>query len=119
MSDVPVDIRRFEMLSILSVLVGLVHGFVGLRDGLFDLILGAGIAIALTLTISRGRKNWARFVMLGMVVLGAAFMVWDQGYLEHPYPVITVVVSFMQLLATALLFTPQSARWLRQQASAV
>lgn len=113
MAGAPLHIRRFETLQLASIFIGLIDGFAN-GGGLFDAIFGAAVMVALTLLVSRGRKNWARWVWLVMFVLGSAFMIWTAPTVfALSYPVITVAVTLMQTVALVLLFTPQSANWLR------
>src|SRR5438552_143663 len=119
MEDRPLDIRRFETLQLTSAFVGLIRGFAIGRQGVIGPIFSALITITLTLLISRGRKNWARWTLLVMLVIGIAFIVVGsffgvtQEALSLVYPVLTLVVWLLQIVALALLFTPQSTDWLR------
>jgi len=118
MEDRPPYIRAFETLQLASAFIGLIHGF-AIGQGLFDLVFGDVIMITLTLFVSRGRKNWARWTLLVGWILGLAailaviFMGISKDVLSRGYPVITALVWLMETAALALLFTPQSARWLR------
>ena len=122
MEDRPPYIRAFETLQLASAFVGLIHGFAA-GQGLFAPISGTVITITLTLLISRGRKNWARWILVGTWVLGLAlvfaglFIGVTQEALSKTYPVLAALVWLMQGAALALLFTPQSARWLRPDQS--
>jgi len=119
MEDRPLDIRRFETLQLSAAFVGLIHGFAIGREGLFGPIFSTLISVTLTLLISRGRKNWARWTLLVMAVVGAALLVvgsffgLTQEALATVYPVLTVLVWLLEIVALALLFTPQSTSWLR------
>lgn len=119
MEERPLDIRRFETLQLTSAFVGLIHGFAIGREGLFGPIFSTLIAVTLTLLISRGRKNWARWTLLVMVVIGVVLIVVGTFFgltreaLSTVYPVLTVIVWLLQIVALALLFTPQSTNWLR------
>jgi cytochrome c oxidase subunit IV len=119
MEDRPLDIRRFETLQLVSAFVGLIHGFAIRREGIFASTFGALVTVTLTLLISRGRKNWARWTLLVMAVTGAALIVvgsflgLTQEALATVYPVLTALVWLLQIVALALLFTPQSTNWLR------
>jgi hypothetical protein len=122
MDDHPPYVRAFETLQLASAFVGLIHGF-ATGHGLFVPIFGAVSTITLTMLVSRGRKNWARWTLLGLWVLGLAlivagiFMGVTQEALSRTYPVLTALVWVMETAALALLFTPQSARWLRPDQS--
>jgi FtsH-binding integral membrane protein len=121
MEDRPPYIRAFETLQLASAFVGLIHGFA--IGQVFVAIFGAVITITLTLLISRRRKNWARWTLFGTWALGLAMVVAGlfigitQEALSTTYPVLTALVWLMQTVALALLFTPQSARWLRPDQS--
>ena len=118
MTDAPLHIRRFETLQLASIVVGLIHQFAVIDGGIFDAIMGAAIMIALTLFVSRRRKNLAKWLLLGMFVFGAAFMAWNAPTVfALGYPAITLAVTLMQAIALAFLFTPQSADWLRRSSS--
>ena len=113
MNDAPLNVRRFEVLQLASIFIGLIHQFAVTDGGIFAPIAQAAILVGLTMLVSRRRKNWARWVLLGFFGLGAAFMIWNAAaVLALGYPVITLTVTLMQTAALALLFTPQTARWL-------
>src|SRR4030095_4967469 len=101
-----------------AIVVGLIHHFAVIHGGIFDAIVGAAIIIALTLLVSRRRKNWARWLLLAMFALGAVFMAWNAPTVfALGYPAITLIVTLMQSIALVFLFTPQSAEWLRRSPS--
>src|SRR5262245_45560430 len=77
MADAPLSIRWFETIQIVSVILGLINGFAVTHDDVFRSVVSAVIVLTLTFLVSRGRKNWPRWVFLGMLVLGAAWMVWS------------------------------------------
>ena len=114
----PRDIRRFETIQLVSIAVGLIHAFATFKGGALDAIIGAVITVALTLLVSRRRQNWARWVLLAMFLFGAAFMVWfAKAILSAGYPAVTLLVTLMQTVALAMLFTRQSSDWLRHKSS--
>jgi cytochrome c oxidase subunit IV len=118
MEDRPLDIRRFETLQFAAAFVGLVHGF-AIGFGIFRSVLGAAVAIALTLLVSRYRKNWARWTLLFLFVIGVAGLVVGlffgitQKATSTVYPALTVLAWALSALAVVLLFTPKSDAWLR------
>ncbi len=117
MTEAPSHIRLFERLQLTSIFFGLIHGF-AIGDEVFGGIFGAAMMVAFTLLVSRGRKNWARWVWLVMFVFGAAFMIWNAPIVfALGFPAITVAVTLMQAFALILIFTPQSANWLRANAA--
>jgi len=114
MVDAPLNIRRFEALQLVSITVGLIHGFAAVKDDLFATVAGAVIGVVLTLLVSRGRKDWARWVLLAMFVVGLVIMVWQARVVfSLGYPLVTAAIWLIQAVALALLFTPQSANWLK------
>ncbi|MEO8141263.1 MAG: hypothetical protein ABI617_01245 [Sphingomicrobium sp.] len=116
--SVPADIRRFEALQLTSIVLGTLHQFAAHRNGLIDAIIGAIISLVLTLLISRKRKNWARWLLLIMSLMGATFMLWNAATVfAQGYPLLTIAVTVIQAAALFLLFTNQSSKWLRQRHS--
>jgi len=142
MVGTPVNIRRFEVLqlvsSFLDVILTLVGGtlignvvraassnLVGAARGrvmgaaigaAIGYVVGVAIFIALTLLVSRGRKYWARWVLLVFQMSGLVFVVWQgqaRTMFSAGYPLATALVWLMQAVALMLVFTPQSGRWLR------
>ena len=152
MSDPPRNIRRFEVLSLASAFVGIIHtvvdgslvgdivkaegsSLVGAAKGhalgatigaAIGNVVGVGIFILLTLLVSRGRKNWARWTLAVVQLSGAAFVAW-QGLTrtmdsldDSPAKALagslaTTLVWLMQIVALVLVFTPQSTRWLGEE----
>ena len=120
MSDAPWSIRWFETVQILSVMIGLTNGFAVIHDDYLSSIASAVIVLGLTFLVSRGRKNWPRWVFLGMLVLGVAWMIWsaptlfEYGYLASA---IGFVASLMNVAAVVLLFTPESSKWVQTSPS--
>jgi hypothetical protein len=119
MNDRPLDIKCFEALALTSVFVGLVHGLAIGVEGILAPIFSALISATLTLLVSRGRKNWARWTLLALVVIGVvgilagSFFGVTQEAISMVNPVLTAVTWLLQIVALALLFTPQSSNWLR------
>jgi hypothetical protein len=118
MKERPVAVLCFEILILLSTGIGLVlQIIVSYKDSLFAFI-GAAITTTLALLISRGRKNWARWLLVCLFLPGAASMVWDiSGTLAAGYPVLTIGIALLQALGLALLFTRQSSEWVRNKPS--
>ena len=120
MIDTPLNIRRFETLQIVSIAVGLINGFAVIQGHLLNAIVSAVVVLALTLLVSRRRKNWARWALLGLFVLGAAFAAWNAPTLftfGYTAAAIALTVDLMNAVAVILLFTPESANWLRSTPS--
>jgi len=117
MTDAPWSIKWFETVQIVSVMIGLINGFAVIHGDIFRSVLSAVIVLGLTFLVSRGRKNWPRWVFLGMLVLGVPWMVWEWtpkalafGYLPAA---IAVGVTLMNAVAVVLLFMPESAKWVQ------
>jgi cytochrome c oxidase subunit IV len=125
MEDRPLDIQRFELLQLTCVFVGLIHSFAVGLFGVIGPIFSALISVTLTLLISRGRKNWARWALLVMFLIGVAGLVvgsffgltqraWAVGY-----PALTILTWLLQIAALTLLFTSKSDSWLRSKPAQV
>lgn len=87
-----------------------------IHGDLLGAALDAVVLLALTLLVSRRRKNWARWALLVLFLLGVAFMAWNAPKLfvfGYPAVVVALVVTLMNALAVVLLFTPESSNWLR------
>ena len=116
MTSMPLNIRRFETLQIVSVAVGLINGFWVIEGHLLNAIVSAVVVLALTLLVSRLRKNWARWTLLGLFMFGIAFTVWNAPTLfafGYTATAIALAVDLMNAIALILLFTPEAANWLR------
>jgi hypothetical protein len=120
MTDAPLSIKWFETVQIVSVIIGLINEFALLHGDIFRSVTSAAIILWLTFLVSRRRKDWPRWVFLGMLVLGAAWVVWSAapvlalGYLPAA---IAIGVSLMNAVAVVLLFTSDSAKWVQPSSS--
>ncbi len=120
MDDTPLSVRRFETLQIVSIIVGLINGFIVIHSDLFGSAVDAIVLMILTLQVSRRRKSWARWTLLAMLVLGCAFMVWNAPKLlafGYRAAAVALIVSLMNAVAVMLLFTPESGSWFRKTSS--
>ena len=120
MTHVPLSIRLFETLQILSVIIGTINGFAAIGLDLVNTVVGAVVVLALTFLVSRRRKDWARWALLALFVLGMAVTAWNvSALLSFGYVAATVAfsVDVMNAVALVLLFTPESANWLRTSQS--
>jgi hypothetical protein len=123
MTDAPLSIKWFETVQIVSVIIGLINGFAVIHGHILRSVVSAIIVLGLTFLVSRGRKNWPRWVFLGMLVLGAAWMVWSAppvlAFLAFGYlpAAIALGVSLLNAVAVVLLFTPDSAKWVQPSRS--
>jgi hypothetical protein len=125
MTEAPRDIRRFETVQIVLMSLALVSSLI-LDRALIDTfgisaVIGKALAIAgfigLTLLVTRGRKNWARWALLALYFLSALFDAWEfRTILSFGHPLITVLSLVLRGAALVLPFTPQSTEWLRQTA---
>ena len=114
----PASIRYFEHLTVASFAVGLLHQLSSTTVGLVGTFVVAAITIGLALLASRRRKNWARWVLTIMFVLGAGFTVLDmRAVLAIGYPLVTVLVFLLQAIALALLFTQEASDWFHRKPS--
>jgi hypothetical protein len=116
---VPRDIRRFESIQLVSILLGLIHLYsVSITDPL-SVVIDVSIQIALTLMVSRQRKNWARWTLVALFALGIIYKsIYFKDIFTIGYPLLTAFNAFLQAIALALLFTPQSSVWLRRAPAA-
>lgn len=116
MTGVPLHIRLFESLQLASIFIVLIVGF-AMDNRVFEACFGAAMMVALTLLVSRGRKNWARWVWLAMIVLGGALVISDATTIFARSTAVTIAIALLQTLLQAvglvLLFTPQSSDWIR------
>jgi hypothetical protein len=120
MTDAPWSIKWFETVQIVSVMIGLINGFAVIHDDILGSVVSALVVMGLTFLVSRGRKNWPRWVFLGMLALGVPWMAWNATtMLAYGYfpAAIAVGVTLMNAVAVVLLFTPESAKWVQTSAS--
>lgn len=123
MTAAPRDIRRFETVQLVLMTLALVSSLI-LDRALIDTfgmsaIIGKTLAIAgfiaLTLFVTRGRKNWARWALLALYILSVLFDAWQfRAILSFGHPLVTAVSLVLRGAALVLAFTPQSTEWLRQ-----
>ena len=124
MDDRPLAIRRFETLQLASVAIALINRFAVGKEGVFGPVFDALIVVTLTLLISRRRKNWARWTLLVFFIVGIVFLAaasffglaqeaLAETHVSTSNWLLAGVVWLMQGAALALVFTPQSASWLR------
>lgn len=114
----PRSIRYFEVLTFTSFAIGAIHQLVVTDIGLARAIFGAAVPVALALVASRGRKNWARWLLAVMFVVGAGLIILGmQAVLSFGYPFVTFLVILLQAVSLAFLFTQESSDWLRHKPS--
>jgi hypothetical protein len=121
----PREILWFERIMIATLALGILNSWLAwpplaaLRGAAFALTvqsLTLLIMLSLTLFVSRRRSSIAKWILIGLAVLGLPM------FLEH----LTTgqfqgagLIAFTQLLgqvvAYGLLFTPDSRRWFRRQ----
>lgn len=79
-------------------------------------LLTLAVLLALALFISRRRSNIAKWIMVGLFVLGLP-IVFQQGASgqSHGALPITLIQIIGQVVAYALLFTPASRRWFKRE----
>src|SRR4051794_11247916 len=84
MTEAPRDIRRFETAQLVLMFLALVSTFTigqptidGFGIGvLIGDVIGIGLLVGLTLLVTRGRKKWARWILLAVYVLGVLTEIW-------------------------------------------
>jgi hypothetical protein len=80
-----------------------------------------GVILAdLILLISRRKKNWSRWVFVGLYVIEllVSFMAWRNLAAASPgFPLTMLGNLFLQTIFVILLFTPQSIVWFRKWTS--
>jgi hypothetical protein len=122
MAEAPLDIRRFETAQLVLMFLALVSTFTinhPMLDAfgmgvLFGEVIAIGAFIGLTLLVTRGRKNWARWALLAIYVLGALTEIWMfRAILASGHPLIDLASVVLRGAALILAFTPQSTAWLR------
>jgi hypothetical protein len=119
MSDLPSDIRRFETLQLLCIAAGFAHWAAVVGGDYISSIIDVVLMVTLTLLISRARQGWARWILVGLFVLGLAYKALHvQDVLALGYPVVTFAGTVVQAAALAFLFTKASSTWLRRRAVA-
>src|SRR5206468_9750975 len=122
----PVDIRRFETAQLALVFVGLVWSFTFNQPkfdafgdafgtgALIGTVIALGGIVGLTLLVTRGRKNWARWVLLAFYVVGVLLEIWSyRAILASGYPLMDIASAVLRGAILALAFTPESTQWLR------
>jgi hypothetical protein len=120
----PAEIKWFERIIAVTLLLGIIQSWlawpqlVALRGPAFLLttqLLTLAVLIGLTLAVSRRRSNIAKWIMIGLFVVGLPIVVKlaSTELLTLGSPLIKWVQFVGQLLAYALLFTRGSRRWFR------
>lgn len=127
----PKQIVYFELIIFVTLALGLVQTYLG-RDGLMSKLAATGhgvgyfitvdvcvfaVMIGLTLLISRRRSQIAKWISIGLFILGlpALFVIFSGGNLFGSAS-ITVVQTIGQFVAYGLLFTPPARRWMSKKA---
>lgn len=124
----PASIQWFERLYLATLVIGLVNllahfgklsevmGSNGSTMTVVMLSFAVGIAISLVFwyLIARRASNIAKWFLVALVVLGViglpgGFAMTDT--LGLPYVAIGALATLLQVVATGLLFTPESRRW--------
>jgi hypothetical protein len=113
MTEAPRDIRRFESVQLVLMFLGLISSFIINHRPLID-TFAIGVLIGLTFLVTRGRMNWARWVLLTMYVLGILIQIWTfRAILAFGHPIVVLASAVLRGAALTLAFTPQSNEWLR------
>ena len=115
----PRDIRRFETLQIVSTILGLVHQLTLHPEALLNGVVSSALVLVLTMLVSRGRKKWPLWILVGFYVLGIlvlAYFLWSGDLAYGLGSWLTVAgLTAAQAVALALAFTQQSADWLNRK----
>ena len=112
----PTDVLNALRLLIVSLIIELL-GFAFSGDYSIGSIAGVLIGTVLTFWVLRQvhtGANWARFVIVGLIALGAFWLIasFRAEYAQHPGA--TVVDAFstvISIIAGVLLFTKNSTAW--------
>ena len=123
----PSNVRRFEQLMYLSIAIGVVNTvldwnrlvtmakhlggavFIVLVDGIVF-----GVLILLIWLVARQAKNWARWVQLGMFVVGIPSGIRLVEHNLHDRPVagtLGLLSAVLQVAALFLIFTGNARDW--------
>ena len=121
MKSTPLSRRPTDVLNALRLLVIClvieVLGFAFSGDYSIGKIVGDLIGTGLTFWIIRqahAGENWARFVIVGLIALGAVWLIASFRVEYGQHPGATVVDAFstiISIIAGVLLFTKNSTAW--------
>jgi hypothetical protein len=124
----PVGIVGFERLFILSLLIGIVQCVLGWNDAVvvigsaavvltIEILIGI-LALLLVFFISRRRSNVAKWIMIGIFLIGLPglfhLLIWRPVNVSVLLSVIQVV---LEGIALGLLFNPSARSWFRARPS--
>ena len=119
----PTEVQWFERIYIATLLLGVLQSWlawpelVTLRGPVFLLItqfLTFGVMITLMLLTSRRRSSFAKWIMIGLFVVGMPMVVKQASEeLLSANPLIAFIQVAGQLAAYGLLFTPAARRWFK------
>jgi hypothetical protein len=121
---VPRTVRNSERLLYLSVLIGIIVAtldFVILRQERSPpLVVGSAVGAAagalallclLTWMSARRRKNWARWSLLVLCVLGLGILINGLGGTSVAAELLTVLQKITQFVALVFIFSGESDAW--------
>jgi hypothetical protein len=131
----PSNVARFEQLMYLSLGIGVIQSLLrwnqsvaqasaigGAKFVFFGLIVTFAILVLIIWLIARRRRNWARWVMLVMFILGLPFSVRMLSRMLPAEP-LSVALSSVQVLAQAiaffLIFTGNARDWFKRVPAAI
>lgn len=124
----PIQVTRAVQFLTTALILGLIASAVRLVGQLSgtSLVLALSVLVAFLMIyfylirkISAGR-NWARFLLLALVLLGTPFAIpaYVAELRRNIVPgALSIIIVVLQLLATYLLFTKNSNRWFKQARS--
>jgi len=118
----PWSIVAFERLFLGALLIGAIHSaakwdeLVAMASPAFVLavqVLTFGLVLLLVLLVSRKRSNIAKWINVGLFVLGLPMLgAQFRSGLALGWPLVTIGQSVIQAIALALLFSPSARDWL-------
>jgi peptidoglycan/LPS O-acetylase OafA/YrhL len=116
---VPRDIRRFEVLQIVTAILSPVQQLAFRSGPDSNDLIGSALVLVFTLLVSRRRKKWPRWVLLAFYLLGVLLIGYvllrSELVLSFIANLILVTLCVLQAVALAFAFTRQSSDWLNSR----
>jgi len=127
------NVRKFAILSYLSLLIGVVQAFMMFHEAVAQAAKVGGAWFVVTVQIAvfsilailyaaaaLGRQNWARWAVLVIFVLGLPFVVLSYPSLFGHAPVqgvVSVIQTIMQAAGLYYVFTGNAKEWFQKSAA--